>query len=354
MGIFRRGRTWWMSLSVNGRQVRKSTGTNNRELAKKIYSKAVTLLTEGKWFESQEAKRILFKSVVEKYMGAHAKSRDPVTIKQLLPAFGHLALSEITTELVSEYRNRRLQEVKPATVYQELSLMRRMFNVARREWKWVKENPVADLSFSVGNSNARDRWLTLEEERRLLECSERPVWLRPLLVVALHTGMRKGEILRLRWQDIDFGRKILIVHKSKNGQKRGIPMSEVLTETLLKRKQETKIIDISGRVFPIADRSLRVAYAKALEKAGIEEFRFHDLRHTFATRLVQAGVDLYRVQRLLGHKSIVVTMRYSHHFPESLRSSVEVLDGLSQFYHNRAFSGLEGAGQNAEKSFKLN
>lgn len=354
MGIFRRGRTWWMSLSVNGRQIRKSTGTDNRELAKKIYSKAVTLVTEGRWFETQKPKRILFKSVVEKYMTAHAKSRDPITIKRLLPFFGHLALSEITTELVSEYRSRRLQEVKPATVYQELSLMRRMFNVARREWKWVKENPVADLSFSVGNSNARDRWLTLEEERRLLECAEGPKWLRPLLVVALHTGMRKGEILGLRWQDIDFGRKILTVQKSKNGQKRGIPMSEALTETLMKQRQETRVIDISGRVFPIADRSLRAAYAKALKKAGIEDFTFHDLRHTFATRLVQAGVDLYRVQRLLGHKSIIMTMRYSHHYPESLRSSIEVLDRLSQFYHNRAFWGLSGTGQNAEKSFKLN
>jgi|Deesub1362A_J573_1020465.scaffolds.fasta_scaffold00319_19 integrase len=346
MGIYRRGRTWWMSFSVNGRQVRKSTGTDNKELAKKIYYKAVTLITEGRWFETQKAKTILFKELVEKYMATHAKSRDHYTVKRLLPEFGHLALSEITTELAAEYRSKRLKEVKPATVYQELSLMRRMFNVARKEWKWVKDNPVADLSFSVGNSNARDRWLTIEEENRLLSCAERPRWLKPLLIVALHTGMRKGEILNLRWQDIDFTRKTLTVQRSKNGQKRGIPMSELLTNTLKEFRQNTKVIDISGRVFPISDRSLRVAFAKALKKAGIQDFKFHDLRHTFATRLVQAGVDLYTVQQLLGHKTIAMTMRYSHHCPESLRPGITVLDNLSQFYHNQAVSRSSGSGQN--------
>ena len=84
--------------------------------------------------------------------------------------------------------------------------------------------------------------------------------------------------------------------------------------------------DISGRVFPIAVRSLRAAYDKTLRKAKIENFTFHDLRHTFATRLVQNGVDLYKVKELLGHKSLTMTMRYAHHYPESLRSSVEVLD----------------------------
>jgi integrase len=99
-------------------------------------------------------------------------------------------------------------------------------------------------------------------------------------------------------------------------------MSQTLYETL----QTIKVRDISGTLFPIAIRSLRAAYDEALAKAGITDFHFHDLRHTFATRLVQNGVDLYKVQKLLGHKNIAMTERYAHHYPESLRSSVEVLD----------------------------
>jgi len=315
-----------MCLNVNGRQIRRSTGSTKKDLARKILFKAQTLITEGQWFETHRSKTIRFKEMVERYMSSHAKSRDPHTIKKLLPAFGELRLAEITTDLVADYRNERLKKVKPATVYQELGLMRRMFNVARREWKWVKDNPVADLSFSVGTRNFRDRWLTEEEEYTLLRNAGNPWWLYPLLMVALHTGMRKGEILALRWQDIDFRRRILTIHKSKTNMKRGIPLSDTLTSVLLDLKQNRKLFEISGRVFPISDRSLRQSYNKALERSGIENFTFHDLRHTFATRLVQNGVDIYSVQKLLGHTTVSMTLRYTHHYPESLRGSIAVLD----------------------------
>lgn len=322
MGLYRRGKFYWYSIKYQGKRIQESLKTDNKKFAEKFYAKILTDIIEGRYFEKLKAKTITFREMVEKYMSQYQKIRDKQTVTLLLPAFGHLTLAEITTEIVSDYRNGRLKIVKPATVYQELSLMRRMFNVARREWKWIKENPVADLSFAVGNKNARDRWLTPEEEKKLLDCATNPSWLRNLLMVALHTGMRRGEILNLKWQDVDLTRRLLTVQRSKNGEKRSIPMSK----TLYNKLSEIKIRDISGRVFPIAVRSLRAAYDKTLDKAGIKEFHFHDLRHTFATRLVQNGVDLYKVKELLGHKSLVMTMRYAHHYPESLRSSVEVLD----------------------------
>ncbi|GAB4488136.1 MAG: hypothetical protein OHK006_18140 [Thermodesulfovibrionales bacterium] len=199
------------------------------------------------------------------------------------------------------------------------------------KWKWTKENPVADVSFAVGNKNARERWLSPEEEQALISHATNPHWLRNLLILALHTGMRKGEILRLRWTEVDFSRRLIL--KSKNGEKRGIPMPPATLHATLKA---IKVRDISGRVFPIADRSLRAAYDTALAKTGISDFPFHDLRHTFATRLVQNGLDLYE---LLGHKTRAMTMRYAHHYPESLHSSIEVLDSVSQWGHTAA-SGL--------------
>jgi len=347
MGLYRRGGFWWMCLNVNGRQIRQSTETANKKLADAILAKVKVQIIEGTWFDTEKAqkvKRTTFSEMVEKYMQSYQKIRDIHTIKRLLPVFGHYTLAEITTEMVSDYRNERLKTVKPATVYQELSFMRCMFNVARREWKWTKENPVADLSFAVGDKNARERWLTLEEEKRLLDCATNPLWLRSLLVFALHTGMRRGEILDLLWKDVDFFRKLLTVVKSKNGGKRSIPMSQTLYESL---KSMNKVVNISSRVFPISVRSLREAFDKALSKARIEDFHFHDLRHTFATRLVQNGVDIYKVKELLGHKSIAMTMRYAHHYPESLRASVEVLDNLSQFYHNQGISAVQTVAQKA-------
>jgi len=328
MGLYRRGKIFWFTIMQDGKRIQVSTKTDDKKLAVRIYSKAIYDIQEDRWFETARLKKITFDEMVKKYLTDYAKQRDPRTAKLLLPFFTGYTLSQITTKLIAEYRNMRLKKVKPATVYQELALMRRMFNVAIKEWEWMRDNPVSRLSFSVGNKNARDRWLTLEEEEKLLNFATNPKWLRNLIVFALHTGMRRGEILNLMWKDVDFKRKTVTIVKSKNNEKRAIPMSQTLYDTL---KNIEKVVDISGRVFPISGSSLRHAFDDTVIKAGIEDFHFHDLRHTFATRLVQNGVDLYKVKELLGHKTINMTMRYAHHYPESLRSSVEVLDNCYNF-----------------------
>jgi integrase len=291
-------------------------------MAERAYAKVITELTEGRYFETAVAKRIFFEEMTNKYLEEHEHSRDRTSLKHLSKFFDGRTLFEVTTRLVAEYRTGRAKKAKPATIYQELALLRCMFNVAIKEWQWLRTNPVSGLKFSVGNRNARTRWLTLDEEEKLLEHATNPGWLRPLLVTALHTGMRRGELLALTWRDIDFAQRMIRVEKSKNGEKRSVPITATLQKTL----QAIKVRDISGRVFPMAVRSLRAAFEKTLEKAEIENFHFHDLRHTFATRLVQRNVNLYKVKELLGHKTITMTMRYAHHCPESLRSSVEVLD----------------------------
>ncbi|HVN94954.1 MAG TPA: site-specific integrase [Syntrophorhabdaceae bacterium] len=327
MGLYKRGRIFWFSTMYQGRRIQESLETGNKRLAEKVYAKKLMDIMEGRHLGAFMARKIVFEEMVSKYLAEHAHSRDPYTVKRLRQSFNGYTLSEISTRIVAEHRTRRLQHVKPATVYQELALLRRMFNVAIREWEWLQDNPVSRLSFSVGSRNARDRWLTPKEENALLACATNPRWLRTLLIVALHTGMRQGEILNLKWQEIDFDKKIILVSKSKNGAKRSVPMTNTLCETL----KNVQVRGISGRVFPIAIRSLRVAFGKTLKKAAIENFHFHDLRHTFATRLVQNGVDLYKVKELLGHKTLAMTTRYAHHYPESLRTSVEVLDNCYKF-----------------------
>ena len=245
---------------------------------------------------------------------------------------------EVTPKLLAAYKAQRRLKAKPATVNKELGLIRHAFNIAIREWEWCRDNPMRRVSLEKVR-NERDRWLTPDEDTRLLTHSV--PWLQDILVFALNTGMRRGEILGLEWRAVDLNRQVLVVMKSKNGEKRTVPLNSCLVG-LLRHKTATSEKD--SFVFTtscgtrIDARNLTRAFYSALEKAEITNFRFHDLRHTFATRLAQAGVDLYKVQRLLGHKSPTMTQRYAHHSPESLREGVLVLErhhpsALAQIYH---------------------
>jgi integrase len=225
--------------------------------------------------------------------------------------------------------NKRCSDgVKSATINRELATLKKAFNLALKEWEWVESNPVSKVSMEP-EDNKRDRWLTQDEEERLLKAC--PHWLREVVVFALNTGMRLSEILELSWDAVDFFRKTVTVFKSKNKERRTIPLNGSAIE-LLKFKAKVRLIK-TNLVFygPRANKLVRKrnvswVFHTIARGTGISDFRFHDLRHTFATRLIQAGVDLYRVQRLLGHKSPSMTQRYAHHWPESLRHAVEVLD----------------------------
>jgi integrase len=259
---------------------------------------------------------------------------------------GDYLLCEISPKVINEFKIRRLSEgIKPATVNRELATMKKAFNLAVKEWEWVRDNPVLRVSMEK-EENQRDRWLTFEEEEKLLKVC--PDWLRELVIFALNTGMRLGEIISLEWKGVDLFRKTITIFKSKNKELRTIPINGVVFE-MLKNKSRVKSIK-TNLVFYTPSHTMYLktsidhAFKKALKKAGIEDFRWHDLRHTFATRLIQAGVDFYKVQKLLGHKTPLMTQRYAHHYPESLRDAVEVLDkyvtNLSQLDGDKISQGL--------------
>ncbi|MEP7153474.1 MAG: site-specific integrase [Nitrospira sp.] len=191
-------------------------------------------------------------------------------------------------------------------------------------------------------NNQRDRWLNEEEITQLLEaCAP---WLHDLVLFALNTGMRMGEILELTWRgvDLDLTRRTVAVFRSKNGERRTIPVNQTVLAMLTTKAKVRSLV--TDRVFcskaytPMETGHLRRSFRLALSKVKIEDFHFHDLRHTFATTLVQSGVDLYKVQQLLGHKSPIMTQRYAHHYPESLRNGVEILDRVRGISTNLAQS----------------
>ena len=333
MGLVKRGKYWCMRFTYQGRQVRRSTGTADRRVAEAILGKLRAKIIEGRFFETLEEKTRTFDELMERYLVEHAaKKSEPRHYRgycnNLKAFFGGRTLAEITPKLIVEYKAVRYAAgLKPASINRELASLKKAFNLAVREWEWCRENPVSKVSMEQEN-NQRDRWLSMEEEPPLLQgCAP---WLHNLVTFALHTGMRMGEILELTWRGVDFNRRTVMVVRSKNGERRTIPINETVLSVL---RQKSKVRSLStelvfcSQVFTSMETGhLRRSFRVALRKAGIDDFHFHDLRHTFATRLVQAGVDLYKVQRLLGHKSPIMTQRYAHHYPESLRGGVEILD----------------------------
>jgi len=348
MGLVKRGNVWWMSFPYQGRQVRKSTGTSDKRLADAILSKIKVQIVEGRFFDRLEEQERTFGELMDRYEREHIVKRASQRsfrgyVRRLRAFFGNRTLAEITPRLIVDYKNQRLAAGKaPATVNRELSAIRKAFNLAVKEWEWCRSNPVSRVSMEKEN-NKRDRWLSDEEEGRLLDACV--PWLRNLVLFALCTGMRMGEILELTWRGVDFIRRTGTVFRSKNGERRTIPLNQtvlaVLKEKARVRSIRTDLVFCSKAQTPLESGHLRRSFRLALKKAVIEDFHFHDLRHTFATRLVQAGVDLYKVQRLLGHKSPIMTQRYAHHYPESLRDGVELLDRRGTFSTILAQSGVE-------------
>jgi integrase len=335
MGLIKRHKVWWMSFMYQGQQVRRSTGTTDKKLAESILSKVKVRIAEGRFFERREDLDCTFKDMMDRYCIERAglkapksRLRDQAALGHLLPVLGDKVLAHITPKVMARYKaQRRMEHAAPATINKELQLVRHAFNLAMREWEWCRDNPMHRVSMEQVR-NEVDRWLTADEEDRLMAAASS--WLQEIMVFALNTGLRQGEILRLQWEDVDFARGTLIVMQSKNGTRRTIPLNTNVYELLAAKQTATGLA--RGPVFRtprgnvLQVRFLVREFCEARNRAGIPNFRFHDMRHTFATRLVQRGVGLYKVQRLLGHKTNLMTQRYAHHSPESLREGVMVLN----------------------------
>ena len=338
MGLYKRGSTWWISFTFNGKQVRTSAETDDKKLAEKIYFRVMGEVVEGRWFEKPAEEEETFREMMDKYMREHSAvkkrstSRDEASLKHLLPFFGDYALKDIYPRLVSRYKSERLSSgAAPSTLNRELALMKHAFSLALKEWEWALQNPLKMVSMEK-EAPPKELWLTIEEERDLLLVS--PDWLREIIVFALDTGCRRGEILSLSWKHVNLSTRVVAIFGEKTGDWRGIPLTQraydVLEMKHFNRKVRSLRDDIvfshpDGRAINIHE--LRWSLETALKKAAIKNFRFHDTRHTFATRLAQNGVDPLTTQKLLGHKSFTTTQRYAHHYTESLRRGIDSLNG---------------------------
>jgi integrase len=333
VGLYKRNKVWWYTVVHRGQRIQESTKTDNKKLAERIYAKVLFDIQEGRWFENQ-AKRKTLKEMIERYEKEYTEfktyyqnKRDKSVFKHLCSFLGEICTLEDIENRIGGYEMFRKSKVKPSTILKELALLRRMFNVARKQWKWKIPNPVSDIELPKVN-NARIRYLSDAESSQLMnvldQLGER--WLKPFVIIALETGLRLSNICNLTWPEVNMSSRVIFIsaEKMKNNDHIGIPLSDLAYETL---KEVAKVSCISNHVFHddghyLYPVKVQRAFRKALKFAQISDFHFHDLRHSFASSLVQEGVDIYAVQKLLGHKDSRMTQRYAHLSTDYLRDAI--------------------------------
>ena len=329
MAVYQKKGIYFIDYIVEGRRKRESVGPSKKQ-AELVLKKRKIEIAEGKFLDVKKEKKVLFDDFARTYRELHSKvnhrpsvaRRNKGIIKNLSTMFSGKYLSEITPQLIERYKSKRIKEVSPATVNRELTTLKCMFNKAIL-WNEFDDNPVRKVEMLKEN-NIRLRYLEKEEVKSLLEaCAPH---LKPIVTIAIYTGMRRGEIFGLKWQNIDIQHDVIYLLDTKNGERREVLLNETAKKALIAipKHPESSYVFCNKNGQPYT--SVKKSFHSALKKCGIINFRFHDLRHTFASQLIMAGVDLKTVQELLGHKSIEMTMRYSHLSPSHKKRAVNLLD----------------------------
>jgi integrase len=334
---------WWICyFDALGRRHREKAGSKG--LARRLYEKRKTEIREARYFPPERRKPLMFEEVLENYRRALERQQGddgwgPERFRRLRETFGRQPAAAITPEKVEAFRDELSEDHAPATVNRHLQLLRAVFLRAIRDGK-VDSTPTSKVRFHREN-NKRERYLSDDEERRLFETL--PAWLHPLVTVALHTGMRKSELLKLKWSDVDFTTGTIHVRDPKSGENEHVLMNET-TKRALKTLSDsrTRVVDLKDALQRHLNRYVFTApeggyihvlnryWYPALRRAGIDGLRFHDLRHTFASRVAMSGVDLYTLQALMRHRSPQMTQRYAHLSAAHQREAIGLLDRWRQ------------------------
>lgn len=329
-GLYKRGNIWWLCYQDPFGVMRyESSKSISKKDAEYILACRRKDVREGKTPEVKKIKNHSFKELAESYLiwskPQRAYQDKARRVKQLVDVFGNYALRSFTTRLIEEYQAKRLEYNKPATSNRMLTIIKHMFRKAA-DWDMVEEGVLKRIAKVklTPEHNTRLRFLSKEECQALVNACN--THLKPIVVTALNSGMRKSEILGLKFEQVDFRHQFIFLEITKNGKRREIPMNSTLRATLeaIPHSPESEYVftDRNGKPFKDVKRSFKTA----LRKAGIADFRFHDMRSTFCSHLVMAGVDLTSVKELMGHQSLNMVMRYAALSPSHRADAVKVLD----------------------------
>ena len=328
---------WYVDFTFKGKRIRQFAGYTKAQARNTLAKLRIEFLDERLGFKKPgQGEAVPFEKFAEDFIELYAKQnkrswkRDELSLNKLKAFFKGETLQSIGPEKIERYKAMRKAEVSPATVNRELACLKTLFNKAV-EWAKAETNPAAKVK-KFRENNARERILSPEEARRLVECAAPGI--RPVLMVALNTGMRRTEILSLKWRDVDFAKSFILIEDSKSGRSRKVPMNEFVYRTLkeLPRTSDEHVFFNPETNDHIKD--IKTSFRTACQRAEIRGVRLHDLRHTAASKMIEAGADLVTVSKILGHASIQMTMRYAHPTPENMRLAVgrlgEILDSTRQ------------------------
>jgi len=301
----------------------------SKKAAENFLRKVEVDLTENRYIDRKETPKVLIKDFVEESYRPWCETNNrgyyvkKFYIAKIVEVWGNKHLTDLGNEDIELFKTQMKKADCKVMFNRVLSALSHMYTIAIDYGK-VDARPFTTAKKTF-MEKSRLRYLMPDEVKCLLEaCCPH---LRPIVITALHTGMRKSEILGLRLGDeIDLQKRRITLTKTKNNEDRSIPINETLSEMLLGATAGKKAGDylFTWQGKKMAD--IKNAWASALKSAQIEDFHFHDLRHSFASNLVMHGVDLFAVKELLGHKDIKMTMKYSHLSPEHKTLAVEVLD----------------------------
>ncbi|MDA8104744.1 MAG: integrase [Nitrospiraceae bacterium] len=368
-GIYKRGRIWWITyIGLDGKQYFESSKSDLKADAEYKLACKRKDIGEGKEPVTRKIQKYTFQELWEKYKEWAVKQKSyrskKLYINQIGPVFNSVPIRNFNTWMVEQFQSQEYNKgKKPATVNRYLQLIKHMFTKAV-EWEMVEEDVLKKVRKVklLPENNRRLRFLSKEECRALISSCDSH--LKPIVVTALNTGCRKGEVLSLEWEKhVDLRHGFITLDKTKNGDRREIPINDTLRGALqgLTRRLDVPYVffdAVSGKPFRDVKRSFGTALKRVdthkcpdcscqkvkvrikeapIEKCpqcganmavvkGIQDFHFHDLRHTFASHLVMAGVDLTTVSRLLGHKTLTMTLRYAHLAPSHMAKAVDILD----------------------------
>lgn len=332
---------WYAVFTRNYKQKWVRIGKMSKTAAKEVLRKLEAEHDKSR-FGIIDEKQISLSKYSEEYLrdskankAKETLRRDSISIKNLLRHFKNINLNNLSSRHIEQFKIKRLEEVSPRTVNIELSCLSHMLNKAV-EWKYIRESPFKGVKL-LKYDKKPPRFLTKKEVRKLLECSS--PWLTPIITVMLNTGIRDGERRNLKFDDIDFDNKIVLVRASKTRDFREIPMHEEVEETLrwlrknyispnsdkvvVRKEHQKEYVFCNDDGSPV----LRITktFSNACKKAGLKGVTPHTLRHTFASQMVMSGNDLVTVKQFLGHSNIATTMIYSHLTQDHLKKAIEKL-----------------------------
>jgi len=337
MAVFKRktkdGRfTYYVSYrDPHGRWRRESTGLTNLRAAEKFLEARKTQIAEGRFLDVKDRARITFGELAKDYVNYarqanRSAERAEYALKPLLASFGSDTIaSGIKRADVEDYRDGRLQKVKPGTVFRELTTLRALLNRAV-ERDLLPTNPAARIR--MPKLQNRQRLLSQDEIEALLSAcqSSKAGYLLDAVKLCLLTGLRRTELLSLRWSSIDMRERILVVEHGKGDKRRIIPLCGQALQLLKGLSKDSEfVINDKGR--PI--KSIRRSFDYAVKKAGLSDLVFHDLRHQFGSMLAASGADPFSIRILLGHSDLRTSMIYVHISDGKLRRAVESLPQLT-------------------------